>query len=249
MTNAELRLEERLIAAFRDARTTVEPSPDLFWRVQRTLEEAKARHVFRLKIIGGFAAAVLAIGVTVAATIDTNNGRYYMDWWVIELITTLILIALAVFLGPFIKRFGRAYAADVFRANPRTGKSYLVLTDVAYYLIFASFIIFTTNFVAPANWVDSTAEQLEGEFARIGGILLLMGILHSLNILALPVVGRLLSLNKRLDDAHASEGAAASSSGGGGVPPLGPGTWIVRVEPGSAPAAPPTQPAAEPPTE
>ena len=59
-----------------------------------------------------------------------------MQWWVIELITNIVLVALAIGLGPFIKRFGRSYAADVFRANPRTGKSYLVLTDVAYYLIF-----------------------------------------------------------------------------------------------------------------
>ena len=49
-----------------------------------------------------------------------------MPWWVIELITNIVLIALAIGLGPFIKRFGRSYAADVFRANPRTGKSYLV---------------------------------------------------------------------------------------------------------------------------
>lgn len=246
MTMVDERLEERLVAAFRDARTTVEPSPDLFWRVQRTLEEAKARRTFRLRIAAAGAAMLVAIGVTVAATIDTNNGRYYMEWWVIELITTLILVALAVFLGPFIKRFGRAYAADVFRANPRTGKSYLVLTDVAYYLIFASFIIFTTNFVAPENWVDSTAEQLEGEFARIGGILLLMGILHSLNILALPVVGRLLSLNKRLDDQHAAGVPSAGGPMSAGVPPLGPGTWIVRVEPGATAPPPAAPPPAEP---
>ena len=42
-----------------------------------------------------------------------------MDWWVIELITNIVLVALAVGLGPFIKRFGRSYAADVFRANLR----------------------------------------------------------------------------------------------------------------------------------
>ena len=41
-----------------------------------------------------------------------------------------VLIAIAVWLGPFIKRFGRAYAADVFHDNPLTGKSYIVLTDI-----------------------------------------------------------------------------------------------------------------------
>ena len=64
-----------------------------------------------------------------------------MSWWVIELVTNVILIAIVVVLGPVIKRFGRAYAGDIFRANPRTGKSYLVLMDVAYYLIFSAYIL------------------------------------------------------------------------------------------------------------
>ena len=115
--------------------------------------------------------------------------------WVIELITNIVLIALAVGLGPFIKRFGRAYAADAFRANPRTGKSYLVLTDVAYYLIFTSFVLFTVTFVEPSDWVGSTGAQLKHEVARIGGILLIMGVLHALNVVALPVIGGLLSNN------------------------------------------------------
>lgn len=50
-----------------------------------------------------------------------------MDWWILELITVGALIAALLVLGPLIKRYGRSYAADVFRANPRTGKSYIVL--------------------------------------------------------------------------------------------------------------------------
>ena len=122
-----------------------------------------------------------------------------MEWWVIELITNIVLIALAIALGPFIKRFGRAYAADVFRANPRTGKSYLVLTDVAYYLIFTSFVLFTVTFVPPFVWRTSTGAQLEHEVARVGGILLMIGVLHALNVVALPVIGRLLASNRRAD--------------------------------------------------
>ena len=59
-----------------------------------------------------------------------------MDWWVLELLADAVLIALALWLGPLIKRFGKSYAADVFRANPRTGKSFIVLTDIAYYLCY-----------------------------------------------------------------------------------------------------------------
>ena len=69
-----------------------------------------------------------------------------MDWWVLELLTTRADRALALWLGPLIKRFGKSYAADVFRANPRTGKSFIVLTDIAYYLIFLSYIMFTVQY-------------------------------------------------------------------------------------------------------
>jgi hypothetical protein len=107
-----------------------------------------------------------------------------------------------------------------------------VLTDVAYYLIFTSFVLFTVTFVEPSDWRTSTGAQLKSEVARIGGILLIMGILHAANVVALPIIGRLLSSNKRLD-----EGKAERSSSGG--PPLGAGTWILRVEPapGSTPAS------------
>jgi hypothetical protein len=145
-----------------------------------------------------------------------------MKWWVIELITNIVLVSLAVGLGPFIKRFGRSYAADVFRANPRTGKSYLVLTDVAYYLIFTSFVLFTVTFVEPRDWTVSTGAQLKDEVARVGGILLIMGILHAANVVALPIIGRLLSSNKRLDEATPGHPPQA--------PPVGAGTWILRVE-------------------
>ena len=69
-----------------------------------------------------------------------------MPWWILEVAVVLVLIAIAVWLGPFIKRFGRAYAADVFHDNPLTGKSYIVLTDIVYYLIFAAYILFMVRF-------------------------------------------------------------------------------------------------------
>ena len=133
-----------------------------------------------------------------------------MDWWILELITVGVLIAALLILGPLIKRFGRSYAADVFRANPRTGKSYIVLMDVAYYLIFTAFILFTTSFTPTGlndfgsiidRWTDTVgAEQLRAETVRLGGMLLLMGILHGANVLSLPIIGRLLGLSRRMEE-------------------------------------------------
>ena len=226
-------IEERLIEAFTDARRTVEPNRDLFARVNRSIADAAARRRWRIRLALGLTTFVLLLAALALALSDVNNGRITMEWWTIELLTNIVLVAIAIGLGPFIKRFGRAYAADVFRANPRTGKSYLVLTDVAYYLIFTSFILFTVTFVAPREWERSTGEQFKDEAARLGGILLIMGVLHAANVVALPVIGRLLSLNKRLDDDDGTFGAPGPPRRppASGIPPLGPGAWIVRIEP------------------
>lgn len=122
-----------------------------------------------------------------------------MPWWVLEAGTTVLLVALALWLGPFIKRFGRAYAADVFHDNPLTGKSYLVLADIVYYLIFTAYVLFTVRFERADGWTHvAGAAQLQAEAARLGGILLVMGVLHGLNLVLMPVLGRVFSLNRRL---------------------------------------------------
>ena len=231
-----LDLEQRLIDAFADARASVQENPDLFARVSRSLDDARARHRYRWRLAGmllGFAVANSLLALQLS---NYDHGRFTVKWWVIELITDIVLVALAIGLGPFIKRFGRSYAADVFRSNPRTGKSYLVLTDVAYYLIFTAFVLFTVTFVEPADWKRTTGAQLKHEVARIGGILLIMGVLHAANVVALPIIGRLLSSNKRADDAKPDPASSPASSVS--VPPLGPGTWILRIEPSPAPNPP-----------
>ena len=120
------------------APSQVHESPDLFARIVLSIEDDRTRRRQRWRGAAVLACLVGALGAVLFAVIDTNEGELLMDWWILELLTTLFLIGLALWLGPFIKRFGRSYAADVFRANPGTGKSFIVLTDVAYYLIFLS---------------------------------------------------------------------------------------------------------------
>ena len=193
-------VEERLRDALVSGTASVAESPDLFERVQLSIEDdRRLRRQRRNSVLIGVGVAA-AFG---AVLIDLREGKLLMDWWVLELITTVVLVCVALWLGPLIKRFGKSYAADVFRGNPRTGKSFIVLTDIAYYLIFFAYILFTVNFEPADNWGDSvTAAQLKFETARLGGILLIIGILHGVNLLALPVMGRLLTLNRQLDETN-----------------------------------------------
>ena len=137
-----------------------------------------------------------------------------MDWWILELIFVAVMIAVVATLGPLIRRFGRAYAADVFQANPRTGKSYLVLMDFAYYMIFGAYVLFVIKWEPDTGWEETVnAEQLQASVVRLGGMILLMGLLHGLNVLTLPLIGRVFTLNRRLDHEVAGEQLPPPTSG------------------------------------
>lgn len=207
MTIVETRLRDALSAAG----TQVVPSPDLFERSAASVAADRVRRAERRRaVITG--TGVVALFVAAGAAASYRNGRFVMDWWVFEILVTAALVALLLWLGPFIKRFGRGYAADVFRSNPGTGKSFIVLTDFAYYLIFGAYILLTTRVDPPADWGDTvSAGQVASAVARTGGFALVMGLLHGLNLLILPVIGRLLTLNRRLDQElrDAERGSAA----------------------------------------
>lgn len=200
-----MTLEDRLRDAFA-ALDAVEPSPDAVERIERAVEQdASARRWTVLIVVIGSTVATALVG----SMLWLLQGGTDMPWWILELITTAVLFGLALFLGPFIRRFGKSYVGDVFRANPRTGKSFILLMDVAFYLIFAAYILMTATFEARGEWFvfDGTsfeatvgAAQLQWETLRVGGILLIVGVLHAVNVVILPAIGRLFTLNLRLDE-------------------------------------------------
>ena len=72
--------------------------------------------------------------------------------------------------------------------------------DFAYYLVFGAYVLFTPVFNRPETWSQVVnGAQLKAEIIKVAGILLLMGVLHGVNLLLLPIIGRLLMLNKQLD--------------------------------------------------
>jgi hypothetical protein len=192
-------------AALRDAlgqgAAALDESDDLFARVQLSIDDDRRRRRQRRRRIGVVGSLVAAVVAVVIGTVERRQGELVMDWWILELLWFCFMLGLAIWLGPFIRRFGKSYAADVFRANPRTGKSFIVLMDVAYYLIFLAFILFTVQFEPSGGWEQTVnADQLRATAVRVGGILLIVGLLHGLNVLMLPMIGRILTLNRRLDE-------------------------------------------------
>jgi hypothetical protein len=207
-------LEQRLHDALVGGVEAVHESPDLFARVVLSIESDRRRRRLRLRAAAVAGCLLGALVAVLFATVDVREGDPIMDWWILELLTTAFLVGLALWLGPFIKRFGKGYAADVFRANPRTGKSFIVLTDFAYYLLFASYILFTMTFELPSDW-DTVVNgaQLKSEVSRVAGIVLIIGLLHGFNLMALPVIGRLLTLNHALDERVGPQGQYPNEEG------------------------------------
>jgi hypothetical protein len=200
-------LETRLHDALGDVGAHTRPSPDLFARVVDSIadDRVRRRHVRTVALLWAGGVALTAL-LTVTLTPKDEEGLH-MPWWILEIATNAVLVGIALWLGPFIKRFGRAYAADVFHDNPLTGKSYIVLTDIVYYLIFTAYILFTIRVDAPLYYQGEVHPDLvKVELVRIGGILLIIGVLHGLNLVIMPVLGRLFSLNRRLPPRDSRDG-------------------------------------------
>jgi hypothetical protein len=139
----------------------------------RSLTSARSSSTSRATRI----AAVAALTTLVVSVTDYREGALLMNWWILELITAGVLVAINIALGPFIKRFGRSYAAEVFRANPNTGKSFIVLMDFAYYLIFGAYVLLTLTFQPRTSWAPTVnAAQFGAETVKVACLFLIMGV-------------------------------------------------------------------------
>ena len=194
-----MNVEQRFVDALRTA-DQVEPSPDLWSRVVHSIEEDEAhrRRVATSTVAAiGVLAALVVVGVF--GLTDGPLGRF-VRLPAMELLETAALVALVAVLGPAIRRFGRGYAADLWPVTPATATAILRLLDVAYVLIVGGFILMTVDFDFEsstgfrANCVLSAVQchtvqgQIEDACIRLGGLVLVMGILHAVTIIVLPVV-------------------------------------------------------------
>lgn len=180
-----MSIEDRLVDALSEF-DRVEPSPDLFARVEASVEQDRLhrRRVARFAI-GGIAATVIVIGFLWTAT-DSASGT--ISGWAVFAAQLVILITIVIVLGRVIPRFGRIYVSDVFRLDPGTAARFLRLQDVAYHLVFAGYVVILAWHREMAGPADVT-EAIRFLLDRIAGLFLLMGVLHAATLMALPVIG------------------------------------------------------------
>lgn len=192
-----MTIEERLTDALHEA-DRFEPSPDLFARVGRSITEdlAHRRRMVRnylsilvgLLLITGYFALVVSSGTTGETTIAA---------WEIRLFQLAVLGVLVIVLGPNIRRFARSYVADIFHLSPETGDRFLAVLDVAYYLVFAGLILVDADF-GPLETEVALGAALNESAVAFGFLLLVMGLLHAMNIMAMPFLGLVFNSMTRL---------------------------------------------------
>lgn len=194
---------EQLVADALHAADDYAPSPDLFEKVERSIEEDAAYRARVRRVLLATGLGVVAVLAYVAVTADFAART--MPLGALEWLTTALLVVAVVVLGPAIRRFGEQYEREVFRSNPDAGTQVLSLLDIAYYLIFGAYIVMTL-FNDP-GFLDTFADWLRDAVVRIGGLLMLMGVLHVALLLALPVAGLVLGANERrlrIDQGHST---------------------------------------------
>jgi FtsH-binding integral membrane protein len=185
-----MSVERRLVEALAEFER-VEPSPDLFARLEQSLaaDRAHRRRVFRWTTAG--VGGVLAVTATVVALATrAPTGSLIAPAWGVRLVELAVLVALIVALGPAIRRFGAIYVTEVFRISPETGRRFLALLDVAYYLVFVGYALVGVV-LRDAGRMLRLDVLLRTMLDRVGGLLLLMGLLHAATIVVLPLIGLL----------------------------------------------------------
>jgi hypothetical protein len=182
-----MNVEQRLVDALQSV-NRVEPSPDLFSRVVHSIDEDR---LHRRRIVRTTAALVLAVGGLALAMslslVEGTTGRH-VQWQEMELIETLLLVIVVLVLGPAIRRFGRNYVGDLWTTDPTTPSALLRLLDLAYALVFCGYILLTARFAEPALSQYPLGTQIGEMATRLAGLLLIMGMLHALTIVVLPLI-------------------------------------------------------------
>lgn len=187
-----MTLEQRLFDALHEV-DSFDPSPDLFARVARSLEE-DAAHRLRVQMawlagVASLAAVLVYLGLVVSRG---RSGVLVVPGWAIEVLEKVVAVALVLLLAPIIRRFGGHYVSDVFRLDPATGTRFLRLLDIAYYLVLFGFILANAELTALGR-ITPLGGALESVLEGVASLLVVIGVLHAANLLMLPVVGLVFS--------------------------------------------------------
>ncbi len=161
------------------------PAGDLFDRLVTAIARDEARRRRRRWLATAVAAVAVVAGFALVE--PGAAGRSVLDWRWLEVIETIVMLALVLGLRPLLDGAGRDFLAAAAGGSPRGATAIAPLLDLAWNLVFVGLTIMTVEWRPVGG--SGLAMQLDHSFERVGLLLLVMGILHGATFLALPVVG------------------------------------------------------------
>lgn len=183
-----MSLEQRLTDALHHL-DRYQPSPDLFDRTTRSIDEDREHR--RRVLVAVSVSTVLAVALTVffGSVVSRNDlGQLVVPKWSIVSAQLVLSVALMFALAPMIRRYGQPFLQSAFHMSPETGRNFSRVLDVAYYLSFGGLIVLSTSITDPFSTRVFPAD-LKIPLLELGRFLILMGLAHAMNLIVIPVVG------------------------------------------------------------
>lgn len=171
-----------------------QPSPDLYARVVRSISQDREYRRRRAVVVAGvlaFAAALVGL-VAVAGTVD--DGAWRLPRWATELAGLSVSVVIVAVLGPAVRRSGRHLADGLFEGESGA-RPFLKLLDLAYYMVFAG-VILTGVRLTRLSATPPVGQLLEETTSRVAVVLAVMGVLHAVTVVALPLTALLRSVTR-----------------------------------------------------
>lgn len=180
-----LAVDDRLRRAFDELDEP--PADDLWERLARSIAEDETRRRRRRRI----AIATIAVAVLVGAFAVQRGvlGGWIIDWRWLELVETVVMLALVVGLRPLLDQVGGDYLVACFGGSRSTAAAIAPLLDLAWNLVFVGVTLMTVQWHPTVPVGAGIAMQLDQSLERLGVLLATMGVLHGVTFLALPLVG------------------------------------------------------------
>lgn len=183
-----------------------QPSPDLFARVVRSIEQDRAYRRRRAAVFGVTVVLSAALAGLVVVTGSVVDGAFRVPRWAMEIVEWCVAVTVVIALGPAMRRSGRHLVIDLF-GGETDARRFLDLLDIAFYLVFAG-VILTSAELTGLQAAPPIGLLLDEARVRIATLLVVMGVLHSVTVVTLPVV----TLLRNVTQWRTAHRAAASAS-------------------------------------
>jgi|GEM_PF-1582786 len=170
-----------------------QPSPDLFARVRRSIDETAAhRRRLRRWATGSTLFAAVVAGA-VASAVEVDQGAVVVVPAVLETAVIAVMAALVVVVGPAIRRFGRLFLAGTLGKMNDGGKGFLAVIDLAYAMLFGGIALVSISMEDFTMATRPLAPLLEFAALRIGLLALAIGLMHGTALFITPMIGLVLA--------------------------------------------------------